>query len=577
MINPFDHHYFIGYISQITPQCVKIHFPSSALVNKFIFYGEEFNGGLVGSFIVIEGENHGFLGQLQEIEISEKERLALSDTAFKYQEFHPTGKAEILLAFNLFDLNQVDKSCNFFPHIGSKVFVCTKSFLSRYVIGFGKKKKDNLLMSIGILSNSSSKVTISQQSFFGRHSAIIGTTGGGKSWSLAKLIEEARNNNTKCILIDPTGEYENLKDENMQNCILAENSYFSYRNLNVMDLFFLLKPSEKTQAPKLLEAVKTLKTLEIADAQQDTILDEYRLRSKSNIKKDTQSKANFINFQRNNIGRIDNDDLNFDITALAQQIKNECIWDVGRNNGQEDITKWGGIAENEYSNCVSLITRVNRILSGNEYRILFGIDSLHDKVELTETIDKFLRSDNNGTLLRIGFEKVGFNFNIREILANAIGQYILSKARKDEFKKDPIIFMVDEAHQFLNKNIVDDRGNGFILNAFDQIAKEGRKYGLFLCIATQIPRDIPTGTLSQMGSFLVHRLINYNDKEAIRQACSTANNSVLSYMPILSEGEAILTGVDFPMPLLVKITPPIKKPDSKTPEFINNKVTSLGL
>ena len=65
-------------------------------------------------------------------------------------------------------------------------------------------------MHIGYLnSDEQTEVTVSQQSFFGRHCAVVGTTGGGKSWSLSKLMEEARNNNTKCILVDPTGEYAN--------------------------------------------------------------------------------------------------------------------------------------------------------------------------------------------------------------------------------------------------------------------------------------------------------------------------------------------------------------------------------
>ncbi|EIB6117667.1 ATP-binding protein [Enterococcus faecalis] len=70
-----------------------------------------------------------------------------------------------------------------------------------------------------------------------------------------------------------------------------------------------------------------------------------------------------------------------------------------------------------------------------------------------------------------------------------------------------------------------------------------------------------------MGTFLVHRLINYNDKEAIRQACSSANSDILSYLPVLGEGEAILSGVDFSMPLNVKIDEPAVPPDSNTPLF----------
>ena len=82
-----------------------------------------------------------------------------------------------------------------------------------------------------------------------------------------------------------------------------------------------------------------------------------------------------------------------------------------------------------------------------------------------------------------------------------------------------------------------------------------------------MPKDIPIGTLSQMGAFLVHRLINYNDKEAIKQACSTASNEMLTFLPVLGAGEAILTGVEFPMSLNIKITPPSIPPDSKTPIF----------
>ena len=148
-----------------------------------------------------------------------------------------------------------------------------------------------------------------------------------------------------------------------------------------------------------------------------------------------------------------------------------------------------------------------------------------------------------------------------------MAKYLLKMARERVFKENPTIFFLDEAHQFLNKRVTDDNFTAYSLNAFDQIAKECRKYGLFLCIATQMPRDIPVGTLSQMGTFLVHRLINYNDKEAIKQSCATANSSTLAYLPVLGEGEAILTGVDFPMPLLLKMTAPIKKPDSATPKF----------
>ena len=143
------------------------------------------------------------------------------------------------------------------------------------------------------------------------------------------------------------------------------------------------------------------------------------------------------------------------------------------------------------------------------------------------------------------------------------------KARQHSFRYQPIVLFLDEAHQFLNKSVVDEYFASASLSAFDQIAKECRKYGLFLCLATQMPKDIPVGTLSQMGTFIIHRLINYNDKEAIKQACSSADADTLSFLPVLGAGEAIISGVDFPMPLSIKVDPPHIPPDSKTPAFVD--------
>lgn len=560
-MQPFNYHYFIGYVSQVNPQYVKIHFPSSTLLSKFIFSGEEFNGGLVGIYISIEGENYGFIGQLQEIEVPEKERLSLSETAFRNQEFHPTAKAEILLSFDLFDMGKVTKGANVYPTIGAKVYVCTREFVQRYVQGFGQKKKEDILINIGHLnSDNQTEVTVSQQAFFGRHCAVVGTTGGGKSWSLSKLIEEARKNNTKCILLDPTGEYANIKGE---HCILAKNSYFSYKKLVITDLFFLLKPSERAQAPKLLEAIKTLKTLEVAMNKGG--LDGYfSADDKKNILlKAGRSKVEFVNFQRKYYEEIDSNELEFNIRYLARQIQYECVWEVDNR----DPNSWGGKSDQDSANSISLVTRTNAFVNDKNYKSILGISDIDKKVELSEAIEKFSSHYNGETLLRIGFEKVGYDFNVREIIANALAKYLLNMARDKKIKEKPTIFFLDEAHQFLNKRVTDDSFTAYSLNAFDQIAKECRKYGLFLCIATQMPRDIPVGTLSQMGTFLVHRLISYNDKEAIKQSCATANSSTLAYLPVLGEGEAILTGVDFSIPLLLKVSPPLEKPDSETPRF----------
>jgi DNA helicase HerA-like ATPase len=172
-----------------------------------------------------------------------------------------------------------------------------------------------------------------------------------------------------------------------------------------------------------------------------------------------------------------------------------------------------------------------------------------------------------GNILRVSFENIPSSFSAKEIVSNALATYLLNKARKRDFYKSPVVLVIDEAHQFLNKNVRDDYFEIQSLDAFDLIAKECRKYGLFLCLATQMPRDIPIGTLSQMGTFIVHRLINEKDKQSIENAASSANKNLLSFLPILGEGEALLIGVDFPMPLLIKIDKPKNPPQSDTPRL----------
>lgn len=566
---PFNHNYFLGYVNQILPDSIRIHFPSSVLLNKFIFSGEEFNAGLVGNYVTIEGENHGFLGKVLEISLPEKERLQLSEKAFQNKEFHPTGKVEILLCFDYFNPNKVSKGLTAYPNIGSKVFVCSSTFIQSYFKNFGVKI-DSInppVFDFGVLTtDNNTNIEVSQQALFGRHCAIVGTTGGGKSWTVSKCLEEIMKKGGKAIVIDATGEYNSFDSlpGTEQPAILTDTSFLHFSNLTVEDVFALLRPAGQVQQPKLLEAIQSLKLLKcLQSAGED--LSEIEVRN-NGIYKLKKLKKPFLTYYNKYISEVENERADFDIQSLPQQLRNECVYDS--DNFGADITKWGDVEKNTYSNCISLMIRTSNLLNNPLFKSIFGFDqSKTDPNELTNSIERFIATDNKNSILRIGFEKVGFDFQAREILANAIGKYLLTKSRSNYFKTRPIILFIDEAHQYLNKFVKDEYFELTRLNSFDQIAKEGRKYGLFLCLATQMPRDIPQGTLSQMGTFIVHRLINPYDKDAIQNACSTASVNSLSFLPVLGEGEAILMGVDFPMPVMLRIKKPSIEPNSKTPQF----------
>ncbi|RTZ01318.1 ATP-binding protein [Flavobacterium sp. RSP49] len=574
--NPFNHSHFIGYINQVTPQYVKVHFPSSVLMKSFTFYGEELKGGLVGNYVVIEGEKYGFLGKILELSLPEKERLELSEKSFNTKEFHPTGKIEILLSFELFEPSNIDKGLNSLPMIGAKVFICSSQFIKGYFKGFGVKK-ENLgtapVIKLGHLTyDKTTIVELSQQAIFGRHCAIVGTTGGGKSYTVSKLVEGIIDNNNKAIVIDPTGEYKSF-DKNLKTkeAIISLSSYFPYQKLTISDVFVLFRPSGQVQQPILLEAIKSLKishclmrdqalfnpiingtTITLTISGKNIILED------GVIVKEYNETSPFKNAHFKYKTEIEDDNTSyFDINKLSRQIINECVYDNGANWGKKD--------ERNFGNCTSLIIRVNNLLADESFKKMFGFN-IDEESNLIDEIEDFLKNDELN-VLRIGFEDVPYNFQAREILANAIGKYLLNKSRTQSFKEKPLVLFIDEAHQFLNKKVKDEYFESTELNSFDSIAKESRKYGLFLCIATQMPRDIPNGTLSQIGTFIAHRLINHQDKEAIANACSSANRDTLAFLPVLGSGEAILMGVDFPMPVMLKVEMPTIRPNSDTPLF----------
>jgi hypothetical protein len=274
------------------------------------------------------------------------------------------------------------------------------------------------------------------------------------------------------------------------------------------------------------------------------------------IKKGFKEDLNFLSSCKNN-PKVYSNNCEFDIKALSSQILNECILD----NGSEDRT-----AKN---NCQSLISRI--LLTTNDKSFLNVFDFRNElnalcKNEFENVFNNFIVNKSNVLILSVS--NVSTENKLREILVNSIGRFLLEKALNEQFKavtKKSLLLFLDEAHLFLNKKIKDEYSIEVELDAFDRIAKECRKFGLFLVISTQMPRDIPRGVLSQMGTFIVHRLINQQDREAIEFACSDTNKSALSFLPILSSGEAMLTGVDFPMPMILKIRKPNIEPNSNTP------------
>jgi DNA helicase HerA-like ATPase len=580
-MNPYSESRFIGFVSMVSPLQTRVHFPSSVLLKKF-FNADKGYHAITGKYIIIEGTGVGFLGKITEISLPEKERLELTEAKFEKEIFHPTGKVEILLCFDNYKL-EAKKGLDQLPPVSAKVYLCSDEFLGSLLTKFGAKDgiKPITIPLASLPDNENHKIDVSSQALFGRHCAVVGTTGGGKSWTIAKLIEEVVSQNGKAILIDATGEYENLKTYSKVrylkfNSLEDDSIFFNYKDLRETDLYALFRPTGQAQLPKLQEAMRSLRLIELLSkkasktSNDNFMIDkankywhEYSLHNLTIINKISQSRNPFIKAVKENI-EVFNNDCKFDINALPYQIFNECVRDFGTDNdkfGAEDPTAKGF--------CQSLVSRIQVTITNDAFKTVFGFDNKSTaKNEFNQVLTDFIDSKSKKNVLILSVADVSTENKLKEILVNSIGRYLLEKALTENFKgvtKKSLLLFLDEAHLFLNKKIKDEYSIEVDLDAFDRIAKECRKFGLFLVISTQMPRDIPRGVLSQMGTFIVHRLINQQDREAIEFACSDANKSALSFLPILSSGEAMLTGVDFPMPMILKITEPYVKPDSNTP------------
>lgn len=398
-------------------------------------------------------------------------------------------------------------------------------------------------------------IFIKPELLFGRHTAVLGTTGGGKSWSLARIIEEACEYQSKIILFDASGEFHPLNQGVVHVSVGEASSEVEksvsvpYYHLRETDLFAIFKPGGPSQAPKLRQAFQSLKLAIAAPI----------LTADGNILKAYRSKVDYERERVNHIAKIESAYNEFDITKLPLQIQNECV-DPQRSPTEPHT--WGAPNGLDMSYCVPLINRIQDMINAPNLRAIFNPKGLPS---LFEEISSFLK-DKSQRVLRISLSNLPFEHNTREIVANAIGRHLLEIARRGKLYTTPLVVILDEAHQFLNQYLR-EKNEHFPLDSFGLIAKEGRKYALSVVLSTQRPRDIPEDVLSQVGMFLIHRLTNDHDLSVVERAAGTISRDTMTLLPNLLPGESVLLGVGVDEPVLMRMHQPLNPPLSRGADY----------
>lgn len=507
----------------------------------------------MGEFVLIEGETHAILGRLTQVRLPEGERLTVEPSReIAKTPVNPVGIVQLLLSIELAS-GKIVRGVPEHPRIGQYAYAAHPD-LVKYAIEDHRGDQDRHVDLAHVPSSRTTHVTFAPSALFGRHCAVLGTTGGGKSWTVARMLGEVARHHGKAILFDPSGEFHTL-NERVRHVYLGgeqagaddprEFVTFPYRHLSESDLFAMFQPSGGSQSPKLREALMSLKLLAHAPglANNDGLL------LKANA-----AKAGYNAALAQHAAAMREPGADYDISKLPDQIYEECVWPTAQGG---NANSWGGYDQNSRGYCTTLVSRIAVQIGSREMACIFAPAGARD---LTEVLDEFL-ANNEQSILRISMEDLPFEHNTRELVANGFGRYLLTRARAGAFREQPLLAVLDEAHQFLNKSVGDDY-NRFRLESFGLIAKEGRKYGLLSVLSTQRPRDIPEDVLSQMGMFIVHRLINEKDRQIVERACGSLDASAAAFLPILGQGEALVIGLDTPMTMPVQVLRPDCEPDS---------------
>jgi len=390
--------------------------------------------------------------------------------------------------------------------------------------------------------------------FFQRHAFIGGSTGAGKSWATAKIIEQVAGlKSANSIVFDLHGEYSPLVGNGIEhfkvagpgdvesNKTIANGSiYLPYWLLSYEALVSLFVDRSDQNAPNqamiIAREVNAAKTKYLQDGGHQDVLDNFTIDSP----------------------------VPFDLTWLLARLNEINVERVPGASANKD--KAG-----EFNGKLSrMIARLENKISDRRLGFLFqgGADVLQFDY-LNRLADSLLgSSDENGTggVKIIDFSEVPSD--VLPLIVSLVARLSFSIQQWTPLeKRHPIALMCDEAHLYIPNRNLADSADDISIKIFERIAKEGRKYGLSLVVISQRPSEVNKTILSQCSNFVAMRLTNSDDQAVIKKLLPDSLGSFSDILPTLDTGEALVVGDASLLPSRIRIDEPVNKPNSGTIEF----------
>ena len=585
--------------------------------STFLWDGALLNGPKIGAFLTIEQNDIRIISTVISEKIQDQQNTVNSEQFDNRYRKNSINRILMLKTQGVIDKNKFQLTSQYVPMVGNKVVITTQKDLSAI---YAVDRIENTV-SIGKSIREGQTVYLPVNSFFASHIGIFGNTGSGKSNTLHKLYLELfkskyRENifaKSRFTVIDFNGEYTQDKQfsvEDEQKRIFKISTRGKTDQIPITKDYFLdpeflsllFSARKATQVPFLKNAIRKYKEiknendfgsielgllrsiLETLSKVGKSILEEW-----VSIAQEMGVKNAFLE-QLQNVGNFNG--------------KGELVFSPHENGKEDKIVSAGSITpfgKAQLSNLKPELAKVYKEKSQLEkllyflkfqkiYKTAWGstraeyINPLFLRIEQTldtlgpliKIVDDEVEIENEFKCLNI-ISLVNTNQEIKRIIPMMISKmlYDIQKKRISSSKSidSTCHLIIDEAHNILNSEHIKngDSWQDYRLSVFEEIIKEGRKFGFYLTLASQRPADISPTIMSQLHNFFIHRLVNDNDLDMLSRTVPTLDKNSYKMLPTLGQGEAIVTGNAMKIPMLLKVD----KEDTIRPKSDDVKLTDL--
>lgn len=421
-----------------------------------------------------------------------------------------------------------ERGTDVLPTVGTYAFAVSPEKIRAVYRTVSKRE-----FSVGVLSIlPDERAYIDIDTFIGRHGAILGQTGSGKSWTVASILQKIQEFiKATVILLDLHGEYKNAFGSDAEY-LSAADIELPYWLMNFEELVSLCIDRGEREAPNQIAKFREVLQHEKEKAAQEEEL---------NLPKITLDTPIYFDLEK--------------VINALKQIDTEMVQGTNR-------PKQGPF----YGQFTRMLTRVESKLNDKRYDLIFKPTKYDTSKSLSNLMRKLL-GETETPKKTVILDISPIPFDVRASVISLLLRVAFDFAywhRRALGKEYPIYVVCDEAHIYLNDR---DASQAPARLAAERIAKEGRKYGVGLLVTSQRPRELSATILSQCNTFVCMRVSNPDDQSYIKGLLPDSLRGIVDVFATLRRGEALFLGESLMMPTRIRIDIPDPAPDSNDIKF----------